>query len=158
MSTPTTVVTRRGRDLVAPKLFNRLSARLAADHLVDREYAERVIDQSLAFLAACGTDLETPHRPSHTVDMGWHTFLLHTKEYSLFCRQIAGHFIHHVPDDTPPNLTTAPTRHASTITFIEQAGYVVDHELWLTSARCDPDECSASGRDGDENKDGRIPR
>ncbi|WP_322754786.1 hypothetical protein [Frankia sp. Cas3] len=79
MSTPTIVATRRGRDLVAPRLFERLSNRLAADHLVDRPYAERVIDQSLAFLAACGTDPDTPHVPSHTIDLGWHAFLLHTK-------------------------------------------------------------------------------
>ncbi len=41
---------------------------------------------------------------------------------------------------------------------IQQAGYNVDRELWQTSAKCDPDECSASGKDGDENKDSRIPR
>ncbi|WP_322754787.1 hypothetical protein [Frankia sp. Cas3] len=41
--------------------------------------------------------------------------------------------------------------------MIQQAGYLVDHELWQTSATCDPDSCSASGKDGDENKDSRIP-
>ncbi len=158
MSTLTTVATRRGRDLVAPRLFRQLSDRVAAENLVDREYAERVVDQTLAFLAACAADPDSTHAPSHTVDLGWHAFLLYTKEYALFCRQIAGHFIHHVPDDMPAARGATTARHAPTIRAIQQAGYNVDRELWQTSAKCDPDECSASGKDGDENKDSRIPR
>jgi hypothetical protein len=97
--------------------------------------------------------------PSHTIDLGWHTFLLHTKEYKLFCRQVAGHFIHHVPDDAPPDRSISAARHARTITLMQQAGYAVDHELWAKCSTCsDEGNCSASGKDGDENKGSRVPK
>lgn len=37
--------------------------------------------------------------PSHTVDLGWHEFILFTKAYARFCEQQLGRFIHHTPDD-----------------------------------------------------------
>ena len=37
-------------------------------------------------------------RPSPLVDEAWHDFLLHTNEYSAYCQQSFGSFVHHVPD------------------------------------------------------------
>jgi hypothetical protein len=153
MTAPTTVAIRRGRDLVAPRLFDRLSDRLAADHLFDPDYAERIIDQALAFLAAYGSDPDWPDAPSHTIDLGWHTFLLYTKEYSLFCRQVAGRFIHHVPDDSPTARRSGDDRLTLTIARIKESGYLVDHDLWTMGTTCNPNRCSATGSDGNENTD-----
>ncbi|MBO0880719.1 MAG: hypothetical protein J2P17_10325, partial [Mycobacterium sp.] len=35
------------------------------------------------------------------VDIGWHTFILYTKDYASFCNRVAGRFIHHEPNDNP---------------------------------------------------------
>jgi hypothetical protein len=37
-------------------------------------------------------------------DPGWHTFVLHTRDYREFCRRVAGRFIDHggCHDDPPP--------------------------------------------------------
>lgn len=59
------------------------------------------MDQALAFLKACADNRGVPLSPGWHVDVGWHAFLLHTREYAEFCHQIAGRFIHHVPTDEP---------------------------------------------------------
>lgn len=35
------------------------------------------------------------------IDEMWHTFILHTKEYDLFCRRFFGRMIHHTPTPRP---------------------------------------------------------
>ncbi|WP_214110362.1 hypothetical protein [Acrocarpospora catenulata] len=39
--------------------------------------------------------------PSERVDIGWHTFLMYTRDYAAFCQTVAGRIIHHQPDDDP---------------------------------------------------------
>ncbi|KJE23716.1 hypothetical protein FF36_01901 [Frankia torreyi] len=176
MST-TLALPRLGRDLIPQKLYTRLVARLEADHPEVGDDAGRIIDQALAFLAACGPTLDRGLRPSRAVDLGWHTFLLFTKDYALFCRKVAGTFIHHAPDDRPVSAgACAPEpegcqaggdlsghpgsmRIARTVRAIERLGYQLEPDLWATAADCaDDGNCSASGKDGDENQGSRIPK
>ena len=32
-----------------------------------------------------------------SIDVVWHAFILHTKEYAAFCQQFLGRFVHHMP-------------------------------------------------------------
>jgi hypothetical protein len=159
-----TIATERGsaRPLVDSELFDRLAARVAHDDQVSDDYARRIVDQALAFLSAAAVSSERL-TPSATVDLGWHAFLLYTRDYAQFCDRVAGRMIHHVPDDGPdaierdgdPSETVVVTLDA-----IERAGYVVDPEVWTLSAgKCGPcyedGNCAASGKDGNENKDNR---
>ncbi|MEX5712747.1 hypothetical protein AB1484_31920 [Parafrankia sp. FMc6] len=153
--------TMTGRFLVRPALFDWLVDRVSTDDAVvgDRALAARIVDQALAFLAASGT---SPHTlvPSRLVDVGWHAFLLHTREYAAYCDQIAGRFIHHTPAGTADEPVDAASARDRTLTAITEAGYAVDADLWpeMVSADCsDEGNCSASGKDGNENKDTRIP-
>ncbi|WP_435650710.1 hypothetical protein [Kitasatospora purpeofusca] len=57
---------------------------------MDRVLAERVMDQALAFLGACAANPDARLSPARLVDVGWHTFILHTAEYRSFCRSLAG--------------------------------------------------------------------
>ena len=34
-----------------------------------------------------------------SIDVVWHAFILHTKEYGAFCQKFFGRFIHHMPPD-----------------------------------------------------------
>ncbi|WP_233513412.1 hypothetical protein [Micromonospora craterilacus] len=69
-----------GRALVSDELFAQLTARIARNHPeLAAELPGRIMDQALAFLAACATATE-PLGPSDLVDIGWHAFLLHTRE------------------------------------------------------------------------------
>lgn len=75
--------------------------------------------------------------PSGTVDIGWHAFILHTRDYAEWCEHVAGRFLHHAPDESaegePGTATAARQR---TIDAIVAAGYAVDLELWPEAAEC----------------------
>ncbi|MEV6641653.1 hypothetical protein [Amycolatopsis sp. NPDC051371] len=143
------------RELVDEDLFDRLVDRIVAQESTTREFAERVMEQALAFLYACAGDRDEPLSPSATVDIGWHVFILYTKEYADFCRRVAGRFIHHVPNDC--RTAGDPGDEMSrTVAAIAATGLTVDPELWLTlTAQCNDgdDGCRASGKDGNENTD-----
>ncbi|MER7750758.1 hypothetical protein [Kitasatospora sp. NPDC097643] len=115
-----------------PELFGRMVARIVTDEDMDRPLAERVMDQALAFLGACAERPGLGLGPSSLVDIGWHTFILHTREYAAFCHGIAGHFMHHVPTDeeNPGDGTTV----ADTVNAIRECGFEVDAALWATCA------------------------
>lgn len=157
----TGVLPRTARELVPETLFHRLAASITAAHgEIDHDMAERITCETLKFLAACATDPDGQLAPSPLVDVGWHAFLVHTREYAEFCRDVAGQFIHHVPrgQDTPSTPVSAATVRGRTLAAIRTAGYAVDPELWpVESATCDQDSCSASGQDGNENTDTQLP-
>jgi hypothetical protein len=130
-----------GQGLVSEDLFNLLVNRIAREHDMARDRASRIMDQALAFLAACAHSSE-PLAPSDAVDIGWHTFILYTLEYAVFCDQIAGHFIHHVPTDTGRIPVSRPPHETTNVTIdaLRKAGFAVDLPLWTTSAKCN--QCS----------------
>jgi hypothetical protein len=152
-----TIDRRRGRVLIPDGLFGRLAARIAAERPdIDQAMAGRIMDQALAFLAAAGTHGGERLSPTTQVDIGWHTFILYTREYAEFCDRVAGRFIHHAPhDDTPDRTVEDAGCVARTLAAIETAGYTTDPGLWTVTAKCS--DCSASGKDGNENTDSQIP-
>ncbi|GAB1516351.1 glycine-rich domain-containing protein [Actinophytocola sp. KF-1] len=139
----TTLTTRTGRALVPSMLFDRLVRRTVADDHLDQDLAERVVDQALAFLAACARNTSAPLAPSELVDLGWHAFLLHTRDYAGFCEDIAGRFLHHVPIE--PDAVGAPESARDTIRrtieAIENAGFTVDPDLWPHADAADCTGC-----------------
>lgn len=44
--------------------------------------------------------------PSQAVDVAWHEFILNTRAYQAFCREVLGRFLHH----TPAEAMAAPTQ------------------------------------------------
>lgn len=121
-----------GQGLISESLFRRLVDRIAGEEKKPPEIAARIADQALAFLAACGKATEAL-APSETVDIGWHTFILYTREYAKFCDNIAGRFIHHVPDDENEKTSNmkAQDQIGRTVRAIRAAGFYVDEELWV---------------------------
>ncbi|MEU4410789.1 hypothetical protein AB0F88_40315 [Streptosporangium sp. NPDC023963] len=134
--------TTTARTLVSPALFDRLTARIIVDHPEHAHHADVIMEQALAFLATCAANPGAGLGPSEQVDVGWHTFILYTREYAEFCQETAGRFIHHVPDDVPGESGTGGGL-AATIEAMEAAGYRVDPVVWPTSADCSNDKCSS---------------
>ncbi|QIZ35547.1 hypothetical protein [Saccharopolyspora sp. ASAGF58] len=154
------------RTLIDSTLFDRLTARIANEHQAPIDYAERIMDQALAFLAVSADHLGEPLAPTPAVDIGWHAFILYTREYAEFCNLVAGRFIHHVPNDAPnalPGRGTPVEARARTVKAIQRAGFLVDGELWTdVAAKCSPGDaedgcCAASGVDGNENTENQTP-
>ncbi|WP_433363928.1 glycine-rich domain-containing protein [Streptosporangium sp. CA-115845] len=129
------------RTLITPDLFDRLTARIAVDHPEHAHQADVIMEQALAFLATCAANPGAGLGPSDTVDIGWHTFILYTREYAEFCQRAAGRFIHHAPDDNPDDSGTG-TGLAATIEAMEAAGYRVDPMVWPTAAECSSGKCN----------------
>lgn len=44
-------------------------------------------------------------QPITVIDEMWHTFLLFTRDYAVFCDEYLGRFIHHIPAGDEPELS-----------------------------------------------------
>jgi len=73
-------------------LVERLEDKL---HLSPEDSEQLFVDMK-KFLYLCSLS-ELPLAPSARIDEAWHHFILFTKDYSLFCREHFGRYLHHVP-------------------------------------------------------------
>lgn len=154
MTTSTTALGLSSHRVLLPAaLADRLVARIAAEHPeLPEGMPDRIMGQTVAFLETCAT-AAGPIGPSELVDIGWHTFILYTREYAEFCDRIAGRYIHHVPDDNPtgdewptvPQTTTATL--AATVAAMRRAGCIVDPELWGMTGATECTQCHAGCHD-----------
>lgn len=86
------------RSLVEADLYEHLVDRIVHDEQIPRMAAEHAMDEGLRFLRDCADRPAERLSPSPAADVGWHTFILFTKDYAEFCERVAGRFIHHVPE------------------------------------------------------------
>ncbi|WP_370970046.1 hypothetical protein [Amycolatopsis sp. cg9] len=144
--------------LVDQQLWDRLVRRIVADHEfrqafgneredAQRHWAERILDQALAFLRLCAEGDNGPYSPSPLVDIGWHAFLMYTAEYADFCARYAGQFIHHRPNDEAVAGEVALVAH--TEASMRALGLLVDQELWPSDRQAE--KCYACSDGGCRN-------
>ncbi|MFE6223741.1 glycine-rich domain-containing protein [Streptomyces sp. NPDC057854] len=133
---------RRGRELVSPELFEKLAAFCADEYGLGADAARRAMDEALAFLYVAGTtEKEHVMAPSRAVDPAWHTFLLHSQEYSAWCQEHFGRYLHHAP-----NSKTRTVGLMYDVTdAIRDAGFAVDASLWGIAADCNEPACCSDG-------------
>jgi hypothetical protein len=74
--------------------------RIQRDAGVDRDTAAAWFREMLRFLdlVADSNDFLSPPR---SVDVAWHAFILHTRDYEAYCRDRYGRIIHHRPTGEP---------------------------------------------------------
>lgn len=136
------------RTLISSDLFGKLTARVGKDEGIDLTLAERIVEQTLVFLVACGQNPGAKLAPSNATDPGWHAFILHTKAYTEFCERVAGRFIHHLP------ITNEDIRSgnalARTLRALERTGYRVDRDLWQRTPTC-MNTCNHPCHDSDDD-------
>lgn len=123
------------RTLISPEMFGRLVYRIAVDHPEHAGRADEIMEQALAFLAACAARPGAGLAPSEIVDIGWHTFILYTKPYAEFCQRVAGRFIHHNPTDVAGH--DAGSTASDTVSVLRELGLPVVEDLWAHSADCE---------------------
>jgi hypothetical protein len=126
------------KNLIKEELWNRLVSRIVFEEAIARSLAERIMDQALAFLKLCAQNPDGPFSPSPLVDIGWHTFILYTREYASFCAKM-GKFIHHEPYDID-GVDYGNENISLTVNALREQHFMLDEPLWLLSS-------SASGRD-----------
>ena len=115
-----------GRSLVPAETFEMLVSLIITEEGLPRPLAERIVTQTLAFLAASAGDRHPPLLASRMVDIGWRTFVLQTRPYAEFCDRVAGRFIHY-PGEPEFNLR----RLLQAMDAIRAAGYAVDNDMWF---------------------------
>jgi uncharacterized membrane protein YgcG len=101
--------------------------RIQADAGVDRETARTWFNEMLLFLdmVADSRDFISPPEP---VDVAWHAFILHTRDYETYCRERFGRVIHHEP-------TGAPDPDAYRRAYEQRATYgTTDNTIWAVPA------------------------
>jgi len=99
--------------------------------------ADRIVSDTLSFLTVCALNPCNRYRPSKKVDVGWHQFILNTRDYAEFCERVAGRFLHHVPEKfaAPSGEGTAVVDTLRpTVDAIEAAGLPIHKELWFAEA------------------------
>lgn len=71
------------------------------EYYFDEREADKVFKEVLKWLWLAAQDESRHHvamyHPMNVMDRMWHTFLSFTKDYSDFCTEYLGRFIHHVP-------------------------------------------------------------
>jgi hypothetical protein len=172
ISEPFAGVELTNQELISDQLWERLVSRIVKDENMERPLAGRIINEALGFLRLCATEPDDHYSPSPLVDIGWHTFILYTREYSAFCQELGGRFIHHVPSDEE-SVDYGSGNTARTVAALKKRGLVVDELLWVNtkcdccgagcsacsggnavmkvdcSSYCSGDSCSGGGGDGD---------
>ncbi|WP_415950612.1 glycine-rich domain-containing protein [Streptomyces sp. KLOTTS4A1] len=125
------------REIMGEHLLDRLATRITADHShMGLEYSRRIMAETVKFLVA-GVACDEPLSPSETVDVGWHTFILHTADYAEFCDRVAGYFIHHNPEYLDEKTRGgAKNVRQRTLDAITAAGFEADLPLWPEAADC----------------------
>ncbi len=78
-------------------LRKKLADRLG---LSDQQSIERVLAGLREYFILCldARDMVLG-MPSKSVDVAWHEFILHTRDYTDFCRRAYGTYLHHTPND-----------------------------------------------------------
>lgn len=115
--------------------------RIEQDAGVDRDTARRWFNEMLVFLdlVADSKDFISPPGP---VDVAWHAFLLHTRDYEAYCRERFGRVIHHEP-------TGEPDPHAYRRAYDRRARQgQLDPAIWAVPAVGGAAAVSEAGSDG----------
>jgi hypothetical protein len=123
--------TRKPLDDILKYTHPRVIERHAQDQGVSPDLAARRFEGLKQFLAVAAT---MPGRKvtSAPIDAMWHTFLLFTKDYRVFCIDYLGRFIEHEPFEVAAPWAYALTR--------ERAASLIgslDQELWPLTAKAD---------------------
>lgn len=115
--------------------------RIEQDAGVDRDTARRWFNEMLVFLdlVADSKDFISPPGP---IDVAWHAFILHTRDYEAYCRERFGRVIHHEP-------TGEPDPHAYRRAYDRRARQgQLDPAIWAVPAVGGAAAVSEAGSDG----------
>ena len=108
-----------------------------------------IMDGALGFLKLCADHPGNGFAPSKMVDIGWHTFLMYTREYQEFCQEVAGRFIHHAPNDGEVKKTGVVAR---TVGFMLAENLAFNGAMWsIKASDCNVDCTDSCNRCSDNS-------
>lgn len=119
--------------------FEKIRYRLESEDIIPNDQIDKAIDEFRKFLTVIVHSEGGIGMISPTVDEVWHAFILHTYDYTTFCRETFGFYLHH-----EPNTPWTPSSEDSVPNFID--GYkTLFGELdpiWMSHSHdCDYAKC-----------------
>jgi hypothetical protein len=117
--------------------------RIAAEHGLSKETAQRQFSGALQFLELVASG-EEGLVPSAAIDRAWHAFILHTEQYTSYCQENFGRYIHHRPS---VELRGNAESYDRTRTLARARFGELDDEVWVPGpgSNCGPGGCWGGG-------------
>lgn len=143
-----TPVTASRPDATVAERFGAIVDRLSAHPDVPDSLAEPVMTETLRFVQLAAA-VDEPVVPSRLVDVGWHEFILFTRDYIAHCAELGG-YVHHVPDTS--DAIGDPTAYQRTRELLTERHGPLDERLWppvgadggdCTAGECQTGACTA---------------
>ena len=122
--------------VAAAAAASAVSARLVKEQAASAAEAETWVAEMVKFVCAAaharGEQLGFQLRPPPKVDLAWHAFILHTREYADVCERELGFFLHHRPDapGEPAAGMQETLDYLRTRALVERLFGPVDQEIW----------------------------
>ncbi len=145
------------KDMISDVLWKRLFGRLAKENSeLSEQEIQMILDDTIGFLKLCGEYAEIGMVPSENVDLGWHVFLMYTRDYQNFCRKSFGCFVHHEPNDKEGESLEKTA--LDTVKFMDTIGFPYHEANWprknkpgIVAEKCEGGSCGScdSGPGGD---------
>lgn len=85
--------------------LSRIIDRYQEQHDLPTEVVHAHFTELKKYLLLCALNPDKRYPMTDPIDEAWHTFILFTREYTAFCNQIAGRYIHHNPRILTTELT-----------------------------------------------------
>jgi hypothetical protein len=76
--------------------MSAVTQKFADERKIDIEQAQRYEAELKRYFFMCGA-YKKHYAMAGKVDDLWHTFIVHTEQYSQFCDSVFGSFFHHIP-------------------------------------------------------------
>jgi hypothetical protein len=108
-----------------PSLFIN---RFCLENNVTKAEAHLVFQETKKFIILCAIEREHDYSPSNIIDVMWHQFILHSKDYFRFCELIGG-YVHHQPSETHK-----PDQYANTLKAIRAKFGDLNQIYWEENA------------------------
>lgn len=94
--------------------FNQVREKILVEEALPKGRVDEAIAEFRKFLKLIAMGHRGIGMTSRDVDEVWHTFILFTRDYAQFCKDVFGFFLHH-----QPNLPSQPLGNESSILFAE---------------------------------------
>ena len=94
------------REFVFPRGIER-KVHAKYEHLGERDLVKVMNALRDYFLVCHDAGKRVVAMPSQVVDVAWHEFILHTRQYQQFCHAAFGRFLHHTPAEAMASPTHA---------------------------------------------------
>jgi hypothetical protein len=108
-----------------PDIVTKFCDEHSLDIVLGREYFQEV--KKFLYLCANTSDRLAP---SAELDKIWHTFILFTKDYRLYCQKFLGKFIDHVPEVRKEPSEVKENCLQNTISHYENVFGVLNNQVW----------------------------